>query len=522
MRRVRLIVAFIVIPVATSAFLGLGQLAHGSTVCPPPKDPGPIPVTNRGPAYFTPQVQSIHLKYGEKKIVPMNLIRPASNSKVDVFFLIDATDSMDFAICAVQRAVTSTAITLAKTGLDAQFGLASFRDYPYHPWGQPKDDPPGYEGDYVYRLEAPIAPLDFYFLDALHGIRAAGGGDLPEAGQAALYQALSGAGQEIHPGQQSPGDIPPGAGANFRPDALHLIIMSTDAEFVEPSPDNVSSDGSNLTYPGPPWRWVKSWLRKTNTKVASLLLGDDARDSLTKAAVDSGAFAPKGGAQCSATVFIPEGQPLVCDATNYGDDPGNFSVGPAITGIVQALQDIRPLSYQLSGDTDMIGALPSGGETIDFKHDATVPFALTLVCKDHSGSKHVYVTAKSGSDTLANAAINVLCDPKPPDDAGLTITLLRGAAIAPAAQQPAPASNLNPQAAMGMVSQNEQQTAYQHSSNDQDPMQMEMTAMPRKRANGISPFAVGVAIITGAAAFGLSRKQQAALAKAKINARVKH
>jgi hypothetical protein len=86
---------------------------------------------------------------------------------------------------------------------DAHWGVASFEDYAYAPYGSPGSDLP-------FHLELPLDADTIAAETALHvGVRS--GADAPEAGMEALYQALTGAGydQDCDATYDSLTDIPP-------------------------------------------------------------------------------------------------------------------------------------------------------------------------------------------------------------------------------------------------------------------------------------------------------------------------
>jgi hypothetical protein len=108
--------------------------------------------------------------------------------------------------------------------LDSTFGLATFVDFPYAPWGYLSS------GDYAYRLEIGQTANKASWLAALEALTTRFGGDGPESQYEAVVQAATGAGLTV-PGEI--GNIAPGQSCNFREDASRVIILTSDANFHE-------------------------------------------------------------------------------------------------------------------------------------------------------------------------------------------------------------------------------------------------------------------------------------------------
>ncbi|MGM0386575.1 MAG: hypothetical protein ACQERF_11445 [Actinomycetota bacterium] len=119
---------------------------------------------------------------------------------------------------------------------DLQFGLASFVDFPFSPWGS--------GSDYGYRLDQQLTGTKAMWLTAVNGMVTLNGGDGPESQYEALYQVATGAGNEVVAAPNDSGDIASGGGCDYREDATKVVMLTTDAPFHN------AGDAGPFPYPG--------------------------------------------------------------------------------------------------------------------------------------------------------------------------------------------------------------------------------------------------------------------------------
>lgn len=129
---------------------------------------------------------------------------------------------------------------------DVQVGLASFRDHLCC------GGPP------AYQLNQQLTTSKDDWLAALGALSATGGGDGPESQYEAVYQAATGAGNATG----DAGAIPAGQGADWRPGAAKVIVITTDAPFHTPD------DGTG--WPGPDRDTVVDALNAESIQVVAL------------------------------------------------------------------------------------------------------------------------------------------------------------------------------------------------------------------------------------------------------------
>ena len=147
---------------------------------------------------------------------------------LDILFLIDTSGSFGDDIDTLQASAGVIIDEVSSLGENVQFGVASFADFPLGDFGSPAD------GDEAYVLRQSLTTDLEAVFDALDTLDQPlnVGGDGPESQLEALFQAASGAGRDVDGDgdYDDVGEIAPGL-VGFRPDAVKIIIMATDAPF---------------------------------------------------------------------------------------------------------------------------------------------------------------------------------------------------------------------------------------------------------------------------------------------------
>lgn len=210
----------------------------------------------------------ISLTKGETKQAQFDVTVPETTvSSMDVLFLIDTTGSYGDDINSLQLKANEIITNLSSRGIDVQFGVASFADFPFSPYGD------SYGGDKAYYLNQPITS-NFDAVKA--GIESLDrplhyGADGPESQLEALYQAATGQGRDLNgDGLYSGlGEIEP-SNVGWRTGALQLIILATDAPFH----DSTDEPG----YPGASFSTVETILKGKGTTVIGLDSGSTGGD----------------------------------------------------------------------------------------------------------------------------------------------------------------------------------------------------------------------------------------------------
>jgi hypothetical protein len=124
-----------------------------------------------------------------------------ASAKADIMWVIDTTASMTGEITGIENNIASFTSQLDAEGINYRQGLEEFRDL-----YDPQTGDPTEEKNYGF------AASDSQFLGWVDALYAAGGGDYPEAGLDALYDAVLNT-----------------SAAQWRPDASKTLILVTDA-----------------------------------------------------------------------------------------------------------------------------------------------------------------------------------------------------------------------------------------------------------------------------------------------------
>ena len=275
----------------------------------------------------TPQTGDLTLKIG-----PLPDLQAAYSlltaGKLDVLFLVDTTGSFGDDLPFFKADSPTIMANIKAVNSNTRFALATFRDFPFSPWGDP--------GDYVYKREIDLTWDTLLVENTIQGFFAGGGNDLPESQLEAIYQSITGEGVA-----HSTYVLPAGLKINFRPDAVKIIALWTDAAFHK-SGDLPNPPG----YPGASFTEVitaiESLGRRRNRalaeefspfapRVVGVTFGDEIPD-LIALVMATGAVAPPAGVDCDGdgTIDIPEGQPIICPGVAKG-------IGSAFVAVVESV-----------------------------------------------------------------------------------------------------------------------------------------------------------------------------------------
>ena len=183
----------------------------------------------------------------------------------DVLFLIDTTCSMSTTLNGMSSEFSNIVSGLSTALPDAEYGVATFDDYPDGSHGSTSS------GDKPYILKQQVTDNTSAVQSTLSGLGLHGGGDTPESSMEALYQALTGVGYDmtcdgnytsttdVYPFLASSGDLfggsggqwynsstsggGTGGGAGFRDYALPIVVYATDAQMRDSESSSSSLNG---------------------------------------------------------------------------------------------------------------------------------------------------------------------------------------------------------------------------------------------------------------------------------------
>lgn len=257
----------------------------------------------------------------------------SAGSAVDVYFLVDLSGSFTDDLPVFKAEAPGIISTLRTSFPNTQFGLGSFEDYPISPFGDSS------AGDVAYRRDIDLTLNTADVEAVIAGLFTRDGVDLPQSQLPALFQAATGAGQDLAPEGFPGASIPSGLQANFRDGATKLFLLWTDAAFHLPG------DPGDIPYPGPSFDdTVAAIMALDPPQVLGVVSGDEsgAIADLGDMALATGATAPPGGVDCDGDGFIDifEGEPLVCTTPPTGEGIGEAMV----TVVAAAIEAATPVA----------------------------------------------------------------------------------------------------------------------------------------------------------------------------------
>jgi hypothetical protein len=308
---------------------------------------------------------------------------------VDLDFIVDLSGSFADDLPVFKAEAPTIIADLKAKGLNLKVGVGSFEDYPISPFGSAGD------GDQAYRRNIDLTANTAAVEAVINGLFTRFGADEPESQLAALFQAATGAGQDLS-GAGFPGaSIPPGQQANFRDGAVKLFLLWTDAPFHMPG------DPGTIPYPGPSFADTVAALQALDPpQVIGIASGSDPATiaDLKAIAQATNALAPMGGVDCNddGTIDIPEGEPLVCTTAITGEGVGKAMLAAIEAALAPETVEIKvfpvinvasrgkiPVAI-LSSDT--FDALQVDPKTVCFGREATPGVG---DCTESPGKSHV-------------------------------------------------------------------------------------------------------------------------------------
>jgi hypothetical protein len=479
-------------------------------VAPPPPPPPPEPpvevdveppVILPEPPSITPERPLVTLRPGERRVVDFRVALPPVPTPLDVFFMTDSTNSMADTIASVQESVQGIVDGLARTGIDAYFGIADFRDYPQGPQNT---------ANYPYKLHRKVGPIDDELEEALEGLRTGGGTtDGDDSALEAIYQAATGAGR-TDPLLLRGELIPPGLDAGFRAGAMQVILVASDDGMRHP-------DAANPGYPGPPIGDVTRALNERGIYLVGIEVttssSDTPRPELERLATATGAFAPPEGVDCDGDggSDLASGEPMVCDF----EPSAGGAVADAMVAMLNGIEDLADVDLAVTGPRAVVRAKARlHFADVNVKKPSSYRLPVEFRCGEANlgTDTPVRISARSRGEEIVATTATVRCaTPEPPPAAPVIPPLVAAALIPPAPPAPAPNVNpnvnpnlnpnpqLNPNAGFAAQEEQELQLALAHDDWTVADEEYAMTGLAWTAA----------VAMTGAAAYGLALRRRA-------------
>jgi hypothetical protein len=405
-----------------------------------PGRPAPTPV-------LSPGSTAVRLSVGGRRAVDLAVNVPARPQRVDLYLLVDTSESMKGVLDALRARLGTVASTLRDRGIDVWAGVGGYKT---------DQDPPKY---HRYR---DVGPVNADLARALGELDASQGAGL-ETQLIALHQTVAGDGLpqctkagclEAAVGSTCDADptnplcsVPPGQQADFREGAVRVVLHATDAGFRNPDGTRRNSAGK------PDIEGVAAEFARAGILQVGLVAGDLKFADTESARQDLSLFAARTGARATGPVDcdgdgrvdLATGTPLVCPATS------SAGVGNAVLSLLAGLPDPGRLDVTASGPTVTAASVSS---PIDLHTPTTRTVRVEVVCHNEGRSQDV-VTARTAGGGTATALLDVTCDaPGPRAAPALLAPLALLPALPPAPVPVVPGQPaLNPQAQLQVQAQ---------------------------------------------------------------------
>jgi hypothetical protein len=142
----------------------------------------------------------------------------------DMFILVDTTGSMQPVLSVLQERLSSTIVPKAVELIsDLHIGVGKFEDVPTDPWGSP--------GDTILSITQTPTSVATSVQAGVNALLLGSGGDGPEGGMLALHALATGRGMGSFLASAAPCAAGGVGYACFRPDAVPIVLLISDAEF---------------------------------------------------------------------------------------------------------------------------------------------------------------------------------------------------------------------------------------------------------------------------------------------------
>ncbi|HYP23477.1 MAG TPA: hypothetical protein VEV43_07885, partial [Actinomycetota bacterium] len=373
----------------------------------------PDPPVPGGRAHLEPGAKRVELAPGETRAVKFEARLGPRPVDLDLYFLVDTTASMSRTIRGLREGLGEIVLRLARSRIRLRVGVGAFRTYPR--------ETDGASVEYAYRRMRALGPLDSELLRVLYELDGAGSSG---ANLTALYQAVTGAGQDVLPPGPSNADVPAGGEAGFREGAMKVVVHFADTWFGTPERGDPTNRYPPGTWPGPPMETAADALRDEGVMHLGVALQpagsrsviDDAdvvQDMRTMSRATS-SFAGARGVDCDgdAEPDVPPGEALVCLLDRDADAGGVASV---VTGLVKAIERRGDVRLAEARESALVRAIspPVHGE-VDLRVPQRLAFDVTVGCRrSDAGTNTAGFDLLVAGARVAGSSLDVVCTEPP-------------------------------------------------------------------------------------------------------------
>lgn len=386
------------------------DLWPGDAFLKPPRTLGGNDIeVNRGGSITRP---TLGIQYREVTVAPtqvkpddVDFGTPPNPVPIDVFFLVDTTQSMGAAIAGLRTGVKQIAAHLKqRTHGSACFGVGDVKD---ESLVTAKN---GGATVQPYKLVLPITCDLGTVQHAVDQLQEGGGNSTQaEAQTLALTQAVTGK------GQVQPPTVLPGQDAHFTA-PTRVIVLVTDAEFMQ-------GTVNGNTFPTIP-ETVKTLNAYHDVKVVGVVVHDEndfpkAKAAVTAVVAGTHTYAPAWGVDCDGIggPDVGPGEPLVCETENSAP-----AIEPAIVALLLNVKDPATMAMRVDDPYHVVKSVDGTlSRIVDRKRENHLPSTLHLTCSPAQDGQDLPVTLYGSmhDDVVGDGRIVVHCraplvPPKPP------------------------------------------------------------------------------------------------------------
>lgn len=427
---------------------------------------------------------------------------PPTPVPLDVFFLMDTTDSMGPAIEGLKKGVKKIAANLKdRTNGSACFGVGDIKDESViNSQGSPTLAP--------YTLTQPITcSLDQLQHSVDHLKEGGGNADQREAQTIALTQAVTGKGQAEAP------VVLPGQDAHFTA-PTRVIVLITDAGFMR--------SGGGYTFPTIA-DTVKTLNAYHDVKVVGVVVHTNndfikAKADVTAVVQGTHTLAPSFGVDCDGIggPDVGPNEPLVCDTANEAP-----AIEPAIVSLLLNVKDPGTMASRVSDPYHVVSRIDGTlSRIVDLKRENHQPYTLHLTCSAAQDGQDLPVRLYGSvrDQTLVTDEVVVHCRapkvvppkvrPQPPEEPAPADPVRALPPVVPVEPQPVvnqPPSNINPNAGLSQEEQQQFQLAAvgqdaSEQEQEQEEVELAMSGLPSREDRGAAALLLATATMVSAGA----------------------
>lgn len=373
---------------------------------------------------LTPASKKVVLDPGETKTVTYDLALSKTPLPVNVFFLLDTSDSMGATIEDLSESVVDITNLLNKENFLLKIGVGAYRafpdSFPPRPSCEQDQSTVGQtcETNYVFKNFYDIAPAGPVVEDVLADLESDAGGYYKSHLQA-LYTLATGEEVDVFPPGPDGGDVPQGEGATFDKEAYRVVIHATDEAFWKGDPRD--SGGTDFGNPQPPqtpgFDEVEAALDAKDIYQVGLSIGPAPRKDLMEVARRTDALAPEEGVDCGRGFVLEPGKPLVCPVSR-NNLTYSHNLVPAIVNLIENLPAGVDVKFEAKGDERIVKSI-----TPELKPDVVLQvandmkFEVTYRCPADLAGKRFDVdltaTNVAESQLLDDAVTEIVCRERP-------------------------------------------------------------------------------------------------------------